>query len=74
MFGPMHYGDLAQQAHEREATLQREAQQWRLIRLAHARARAKGRRPGDPWRWMRQSLAGARWGLTRPGAGRPSAA
>ena len=65
MFGPMHYGDLERQALERQDTLLREARQWRLIRLAPARARAKG---------MRQSLAGARWGLTRPGAGRPSAA
>jgi hypothetical protein len=74
MFGPMHYGDLERQALERQDTLLREARQWRLIRLAPARARAKGRRPDDPWRLMRQSLAGARWGLTRPGAGRPSAA
>jgi hypothetical protein len=74
MFGPMHYGALEQQALERQDNLRREARQWRLIRLAHARARAKGRRPDDPWRLMRQSLAGPRWGLTRPGTGRPSAA
>jgi hypothetical protein len=74
MFGPMHYDDLAQLGHERQATLLREARQWRLIRLAHTRAKAKGRRPDDPWRWMRHTLAGARWGLTRSGTGRPSVA
>ena len=75
MSGPMHYDDLAQLSHERQAALQREAQRWRQERLAHARARAKGRPPGAPWRRPRHALAGARWGLTaRPGAGRPSAA
>ena len=74
MTGLMHYDDLAQLGHERQATLLREAQQWRLARLAHARASAKGRPPGASWRWLRHTLAGARWGLTRPGAGRPSAA
>jgi hypothetical protein len=74
MTGPMHYDDLAQLGHQRQATLQREAQRWRLARQAHARARAKGRPPGGAWRWIRHTLAGALWGPARPGAGRPAAA
>ena len=52
MTGLMHYDDLAKVGHERHATLLREAQQWRLARLAHARASAKGP-PGGAWRWIR---------------------
>ena len=76
MTGPMHYDDLAQLGHERQATLQREAQRWRLERLGARQSQSEGETPGAFWRWLRHTLAGARWGLPAPAPGalrRPSA-
>jgi hypothetical protein len=74
MFGPTHYDDLAQLGRQRQATLLREAEQWRLTRLAHSRAKTKGRRSGEPLRWLRLALAETRWALTHRGDGLPSGA
>jgi hypothetical protein len=74
MIGLMHYDDLAQLGHERHATLLREAEQWRLVRLAHTRAKTKGRRSSDLLRWLRLALAETRWALTHRGDGLPSEA
>ena len=59
MIGPMHYDDLAQLSHERQAALQREAQRWRQDTAGARQSQSEGETP-------RRSLALA---TPRPGRG-----